>query len=298
MTFKTYHGGRVAAEDAQKIHTFLVQAGNAAYTYTRFDWMMTNWEYLEDQHLDRIGMWEEDGTLVTAMLFDHSLDVIFLVVLPGYTFLYQEMLDYGRANMVKDDASEFLLFASDSNRTLQKLLHENGMIATEEKELVAAFDLTQPIPEIPLEQGFELVSLHEKRDYKAYLKCLFKGFGHEADGEVFSFTEDKLAQCRMAYERQYVDLSLKISVLGPDGAFVSHAGVWYDRNSEFAVLEPVCTVPEYRKMGFGKAAVYEGLRRAKARGAKMALVGSGQQFYSSLGFAPFSTGTVWKWSKR
>lgn len=47
-----------------------------------------------------------------------------------------------------------------------------------------------------------------------------------------------------------------------------------------------------RKMGLGREAVYEGLRRVKAMGAKAAVVGSSQQFYYSLGFVPYSTGTV------
>lgn len=45
-------------------------------------------------------------------------------------------------------------------------------------------------------------------------------------------------------------------------------------------------------MGLGREAVYEGLRRVKAMGAKAAVVGSSQQFYYSLGFVPYSTGTV------
>ena len=50
MKFRTYKGDRTESGDYRKIHDFLVESENEEYTYARFDWMMTNWEYLEDQY--------------------------------------------------------------------------------------------------------------------------------------------------------------------------------------------------------------------------------------------------------
>ena len=294
MTFRTYTGSRMETGDYQKLHDFLVETKNTEYTYARFDWMMTNWDYLEDRYLERIGIWEEEEKIVGAVLFDHSLDVLFPIVLPGYEKLYQEMYDYAKKHMVKEENPEFLFHAKDTNTELQKLLKKNGMVATEEKDMVAIFDLSEEIPAVNLKNGYKLTTLEEHRGYEQYMKCLFKGFGHEESGEAFSFTDEDLENCKKAYERRNVDLSLKISVVDEAGNYVAHAGMWYDRNSDIALVEPVCTIPECRKMGFGKAAIYEGLRRVKAMGAKIAVVGSGQQFYYSLGFVPYSTGTVWR----
>lgn len=74
--------------------------------------------------------------------------------------------------------------------------------------------------------------------------------------------------------------------------------MWYDQEAGFAVIEPVATDPDYRKMGLGKAAVLEGIRRTGELGAKTALVGSSQQFYYSIGLRPFSTATIWRKSKK
>lgn len=294
MTFRTYNGSRMETGDYQRLHDFLVEIKSTEYTYARFDWMMTNWDYLEDQYLERIGIWEEEGKIVGAVLFDHSLDVLFLMVLPGYEYLYQEMYRYANEHMVKEDNPKFLIYVKDNNTKLQKLLKENGMIATEEKDMVAVFDLSDEIPKRNLKKGFRITSLEEHRNYEQYMKCLFKGFGHEESGEIFSFTQESLENCRKAYERSNVDLSLKISVEDEAGNYVAHVGMWYDKNSEIALVEPVCTIPECRKMGLGKEAIYEGLRRVKEMGAKIAVVGSSQQFYYSLGFIPYSTGTLWK----
>jgi len=68
----------------------------------------------------------------------------------------------------------------------------------------------------------------------------------------------------------------------------------YDQEGGFAVIEPVATDPDYRKMGLGKAAVLEGIRRTGELGAKIAFVGSSQQFYYSIGLRPFNTATIWR----
>lgn len=64
--------------------------------------------------------------------------------------------------------------------------------------------------------------------------------------------------------------------------------------ARIALVEPVCTIPECRRMGLAREAVFEGLRRVRAMGAKIAVVGSDQPFYYALGFVPHSNGTVWK----
>ena len=70
--------------------------------------------------------------------------------------------------------------------------------------------------------------------------------------------------------------------------------MWYDPEVGYAVVEPVATDPDYRRMGLGKAAVLEGIKRVGKLKAKTALVGSSQQFYYSIGFRPFDTSTIWE----
>lgn len=293
ITFRNYEGSLAETKDYEKLHNFLVESKNTEYTYGRFDWMMTNWEYLEDQFLNRIGIWEEDEKIVAADLYDHSLDTIFPITLPGYEFLYSEMFTYAKNHMVNESKPEFEVFASDTNHTLKKVLKQQGMIPSEAKDMVAIYDLSEELPSSTLKEGYRITSLKEEREYEKYMLCLFKGFGHEEEGQTFSFIESDLQNCQKAYERSYVDLSLKISIADPLGNYVSHAGIWYDKNSDIALIEPVCTIPECRKKGLGGEAVLAGLRRAKQAGAKYAVVGSNQQFYYSLGMIPHSTGTLW-----
>jgi len=83
-------------------------------------------------------------------------------------------------------------------------------------------------------------------------------------------------------------------VLAPDGNFASYCGMWQDGASQNALVEPVATDPAYRKMGLGRAAVLEAVRRCGLLGAKRAYVDSSQQFYYNIGFRPCITSTFWE----
>jgi len=132
-------------------------------------------------------------------------------------------------------------------------------------------------------------------DLYKYGEVLWKGFDHEANGEgPFNFKPEDLPKWKIGFERPNCNLDLKIAVVAPNGDFVSYCGMWYDNASQSALVEPVATDPAYRKMGLGKAAVLEGVRRCGELGAKRAFVGSSQQFYYSIGFRPCATSSMWE----
>ena len=41
---------------------------------------------------------------------------------------------------------------------------------------------------------------------------------------------------------------LVLAVTSPDGKYVVHCGMWYRPGDDYAYVEPVATVPEYRMM--------------------------------------------------
>jgi N-acetylglutamate synthase-like GNAT family acetyltransferase len=137
--------------------------------------------------------------------------------------------------------------------------------------------------------------MSEEYNLQKYGQVLWKGFNHEADGEgpyIFSEIENNRLENEM--KRPNVNLYLKIAVVAPNGDFVSYCGMWQDENTDYALVEPVATDPAYRKMGLGRAAVLEGIKRCRELGAKKAFVGSSQQFYYNIGFRPFASSTFWE----
>jgi len=86
---------------------------------------------------------------------------------------------------------------------------------------------------------------------------------------------------------------LSIVVKAPNGEYASYAGLWYEPENHTACVEPVATDPDYRRLGLGRAAVLEGIRRCAAEGAEIAFVGSEQPFYSAIGFHPIVRHLRW-----
>jgi predicted N-acetyltransferase YhbS len=54
--------------------------------------------------------------------------------------------------------------------------------------------------------------------------------------------------------------------------------------NKIGFFEPVCTHPDFRRRGFGREVMMEGIRRVAALGATKAYVGSSQPFYKAIGF--------------
>lgn len=136
--------------------------------------------------------------------------------------------------------------------------------------------------------------MNDTCDLYKYGEVLWKGFNHELNGEGTYDPNKDRAAAENEMKRPNVDLDIKIVVAAPNGDFVSYCGMWQDANTDLALVEPVATVPEYRKMGLGKAAVLEGIKRCGQLGSKKAWVGSSQQFYYSIGFRPWGNSTWWK----
>ena len=87
--------------------------------------------------------------------------------------------------------------------------------------------------------------------------------------------------------------NLKIVVAAPDGNFAAFCGMFYQPTHRYAYVEPVATDPDYRRLGLGKAAVLEGIRRCADLGATTAYVGSDLPFYLAIGFKVIYTSDCW-----
>jgi GNAT superfamily N-acetyltransferase len=107
--------------------------------------------------------------------------------------------------------------------------------------------------------------------------------GDEPDNQEFS----------ERYQGPNFDKTHHIYVKAPNGDYASYCGTWYDKDTDYAYIEPACTDPLYRKIGCAKAAVYEAIKRCGKLGAKRAYVISSQQFYYNIGFYPVETYTWW-----
>jgi predicted N-acetyltransferase YhbS len=152
---------------------------------------------------------------------------------------------------------------------------------------MSVFKISESFPEITLPRGFKVQSLEDDNDLNKIDRVLWRGFNHEGepDGDL---SGRKLMQSAPNFRRD-----LNIVVVSPDGNYVSYCGMWYDSVNKVAYVEPVATDPDNRRMGIGKAAVLEGIRRCKELGAVQVKVVSNKQFYLKMGFETIYTMEAW-----
>ena len=292
VTFRNYIPAPLFGEDYYKLRDFLVRLDSHNYSFGRWDWMITH-SYLDKSGLSKIGLWEENGRVVAAATYDCVLGKAYLLMGKEYRHLGEKMLLYAKSALAKD--GDFRVLVLDGDMAMQDIAARNGFFPTKDKECDAIYPIDVSSIRYSLAEGFRITSMKETFDLYKYGEALWKGFNHEAKGEgPFIFREEDLPEWEIAFKRPNVNLDLKIAVVAPNGAFVSYCGMWKDDASQSALVEPVATDPAYRRMGLGRAAVLEAVRRCGLLGAKRAYVGSSQLFYYSIGFRPYATSTWWE----
>ncbi|MDP2872078.1 MAG: GNAT family N-acetyltransferase [Bacillota bacterium] len=153
---------------------------------------------------------------------------------------------------------------------------------------MAKLEVTGPVAVPAPREGFRLKSLADDNDIRKVHRVMWRGFNHTGEPP-----EEGLAWRVQMQSGPNFRKDLNIVVEAPDGNFVAYAGLWYEPSNRIAYVEPVATDPDYRRMGLGRAAVLEGVRRCAELGATVAYVGSGQPFYLAIGFRKLSRHVCW-----
>ena len=112
-------------------------------------------------------------------------------------------------------------------------------------------------------------------------KCRWYGFNHHLDkGEFEIRTEDNDSQDWMpakAYKGILDDFNdppphstyeYELIIADESGEYACYSGMWWVKENHLAYMEPLCTVPRYRRMGLASAALTEHYRRPKPLGAE------------------------------
>lgn len=248
------------------------------WNWARWEWMYAH-PYCDRGKLSTMGLWVAGDAVVGAAIYDLYPGEGFCAALDGYGFLLPEILAYAYENL-RDD-SGFGIALREGDTKTQALLESLGYRQTEQTEPMAAIAL-KDLPSTPLPAGFQLREIRFPEDTMAYQTVIWKGFDHEGDDDELQ----KMLRNPAVPPNRRPELCL--AVTDETGEFAAHCTCWYDSRTDYAYIEPVCTVPKHRHRGLGKAVVLEALRRCKALGAVEAFVLSDQAFYQALGFRPHS----------
>jgi len=273
---------RFTTNDYQAVCDFLVKLNESDrscinWNWARWEWMYSH-PYTNRDQLPTIGLWKQDETVVGAALFDMYHGEAFCAALDEHQELLPEILDYAKEHL--SDENGLGISVNDENRDIAALLQSKGFHAAGQTETLMCI----PLPltgQHRLPEGFSICQTHFPEDNLAYQTVIWKGFDH---GDDPAELERMLSSSAPLPVHRRPELCL--SVRSPEGEFAAHCTCWYDSRTDYAYVEPLCTVPEYRGMGLGSAVLAEALNRCARLGAARAYVISDMDYYKRFGFAP------------
>ena len=82
-------------------------------------------------------------------------------------------------------------------------------------------------------------------------------------------------------------------IKAPNGDYVCFAGMWFDEKNKYAYLEPLATVPKYRRKGLATIALMTGMKKTNALGATYCF-GGVHDFYTAIGFETICHREMWR----
>ena len=223
-----------------------------------------------------IGLWWSDGKVVGAAIYDMYFGEAFCAALPEYEALYPEILDYA-CRELKDDAGLAIAINTENAAEIKAAL-QAGFEPVDQKETIMELSLDRDFSsELP--EGLRLREMDQIADRDALEWLFWQGFDHGDDREAFERSLDHAPHVRKHFNR-----ALSLSAVDASGKPVSHGSLWFHQDTDYAYVEPVCTIPDCRGKGIASALLSEAFSRAKALGAKAAYVISDLPFYENLGF--------------
>lgn len=263
------------------------------------DWLLNrieNWrfggnarEWLIDPDLfGRLArLWRHrDGTLRAAAIREDPDAPVWLHVPPGAD-LDAELLDAVEAGALPGPF-EIATYADDDARAA--LLRTRGWTVAEDEERLRRYDLRAARPPRPLPTGFRLESMAERRDIEGRARAIVETFDRPTlTGDFYEHV----------MRSPSYDPAWDLVVVDPAGDIVAFCMMLLDRTNRVAEIDPVGTLPRFRRRGLAAAMLTETFARLADAGIDEAFIGSGPPPAPSNllydGLVPSETLAVLRW---
>lgn len=289
--------------DFLELREFLVES------YSKFpkknNWRIDRWNFTRyvsqsfndtfESWPDTVGVWKDESENIVAVVNsegENSGEAFFQF--SNYDFSKDELneiVDHLETLPKGKDGDELFLQVriNEDDNILKELLKKRGYEFNNWYEETSSMEI-DGIYQVNLPSGFTIKNGNSVSDYD-------KGFAHGRafgyyNGDTPDNNDAEKAFKSMRNAPDY-DPKLDLSVVDINGEVASFVTIWFDKVNEIAILEPVGTIPKYRRMGLGKALIYHGINKVKDLRAKKMYVGSDQEFYLAIGFEIEYKQEVW-----
>ena len=276
MEFRHYKNS-----DYDALIDFLIRLNNEGRNHINWSWARLEWmiEHPETDRskLDTIGLWWEEDSIVGAAIYDMYHGEAFCGALKAYADILPKILDYAYHNL-KDEGGLGIAICSEDSQMID-LATQLGYQPADQSETILTLDLDHFLPS-KLPGDITMKEFDPAEDPYEFAWLLWQGFDHGNDKAEFEREDPKERQLR-----PHLNKRLSLAAVDSAGKMAGYVCLWYSSKTDYAYVEPVCTVPEYRNRGISKALLAEAFSRVKMLGAKRAIVISEMDFYKKLGFA-------------
>lgn len=232
-----------------------------------------------------IALWEDSGRVV-AWAWADLPDDLRLQVDPAYPELIDEVLTW--FDRVADGGARVLNIL-DNQADLREALIAHGYECQDDQPhftFHARSLLDLPQPELPA--GFTARSVRGSEDLANRVAV------HQQSWNSTRVTEQSYRNLMNTWPYR-PDLDWIIEA--PNGEFVANCHIWYDDGNRVGLIEPVGTVPKFRRRGLSRAVCLAALAALDEAGAAMVVVVAPrgdeaypipQKLYRSMGFQPYA----------
>ena len=268
-----------------------------------FEYALTSkWMDKEYLHLNRLWM---AGDIVVGFVFTEAVVTsVFFNLRPGYEGLADEMVEYAQNSFPDLGGERELVIFSGQEALIRAAEKEGYKVSYENADFL--FDFRKSGLSYDLPEGFHFVDPF-KCDLLKLAKCTWNGFNAE---ELGPFKNWNIPDSEIPWNPHKAYTGVVNSAVAPpphatheynviiadeNEDYVCFSGMWWVPENKLAYMEPLCTVPEYRRRGLAAAALTQHYRRLKVLGAEY-MTGGGDDFYRKVGYGE---GIHWlHWKKR
>lgn len=302
LTVRSYE----AEEDYWRIREFLREVyrindpHELSWQAYRFDyWRWHGVENMGHGPLEtRVFIWETSGGRIAAVLNQERKQDACLQVHPDLrtSELEEAMLVIAEEHLGwpnTEGRNRVQVWAHAEDELRQGILVRRGYVKGDQPEYQRRRSMAVPVPHPPVAAGYTVRPLGDVDELPARSLVSWRAFHpNEQDDRYEGWDWYHNIQRAPLYRRD-----LDIVAVAPHEEFAAFCTVWFDDVTRTGAFEPVGTSPDHQRQGLGKAVMYEGLRRLKRLGARMAYVGSyspeAHALYASVGFIDFDVSEPW-----
>lgn len=245
-------------------------------------------------------LWEEidnnsKSTIVALTTVDGRHNY-FLFVHPNHYDLENEILESIEAHAKRKQKNDnyegkLNILVTDGFKHREEILKKKGYYNKGHHSDIRLRSIDTPIANYQLPKGFQIRGIRNTSDYDKIANAIRVVFGH---GEWFT---GKLLQ--EMTKSNYYNKDLDLIVEANNGDLAAFCTFRMDPVSKITQLEPMGTLPNYRKLGLANSLILEGLKRSFNLGASLFYIGgsaispAAAKLYNNTGYTEILKEYVW-----